>query len=1207
MKKYQPIVLARCSLVAVFACSLLAPLTATALPDSPTVLEEAEKVDAGNDSNQVNAKTKTDDSSKALGVTTRDVDGWTTAGSLKVKGGVYGEDYVYTAGPMQYRGSNYTVNGTAASNVLEILTDTPLTIADATPFDPANAANASSYGTTAIAVREGVRADLTFDGVHIRHLTPVNIITNSYDTDSGSKATDGSPVKNRTSLHLTLADGSHNALWSTTDYTAPIHCGEGSDFTLDDSVRNVDQAGNQVIPVGGVINEDVTLIGGKHLEKGQVHFVLDSDNPGSLLIYGVQDAASIGGNNCESGGRMTFNGGVLNATYAGSSGCAAGIGAGSGGNGTDTLILFNSGNYTVAGGYHGAGVGAACYDGYSGGTSLQPDIITSRSYNKPTVAGDITINGGYIRATGGGHGNGFGAACWSGAAGYNTGHTITVTGGTLYPTGSVGDLGGYNGYVVITGGSVYSGAGKFVGVGNTAWGNDAYKEAGYNPNDPNDPNKVHMMTINLKSEIDKRNKEADPVINNTSFDEFITSWSLTVGGKEYPYGAPKQFFDGQLFLWLPQSAFNQEVTVTLKYIDKNGDEQVIEPLFREPDGSMGGSVLKRFVEFDLPETMDLDKYYDGTPLPNLEISADKPIVTDDKKELTNPAKVIYKYQRYSDDMKTPLGPESASSANMPADAGFMKLTVDSTEWSNTAGFKESYWGHRATGWCEIKPIASTIELLKAKWVDEPDEGKKDGSNPHDANMTLGIEADIHRAATVDGKKGSEATKDTCKAPHGRVQLYVDGKPVGEPIDLLFADRTEQDGTVTKANATEKGDTTHFSYSFKPSEADHLVPDATGDNKHVVSLMYLPPAEGSDEPANYLESVNPQENPKDAPSREVAIDPIDPNPGVNPTPEPDNPAPVIKTDPAKPIDPDADPDKPGSKIYTGSITTTWGVGADHPGRVTIKVNTPSSGAIKITSDGGDLYEANFVCDDEGNPVKDENGNYTLVFDPTRLGEGKLTFEQAANGAYTETKWEYDVQIIPDPTDPDTDKDGLPDSYEKDRGTDPNNPDTDGDGIPDGEEEKLGTDPKNPDTDGDGLPDGEEIERGTDPKNPDTDGDGIPDGDEVKRGTDPKNPDTDGDGIPDGKEVEIGTDPTKKDTDGDGIDDGKELELGTDPLNPDTDGDGFKDGDELKRGTDPLKKDALPGTGDGATAVAGALAIAGAATLAAAGVSRKRSAR
>lgn len=936
---------------------------------------------------------------------------------------------------MQYQGSNYTVNGAPLSDVLEILTDAPLIIADTTPFDPANESNPASYGTTAVVVREGVHADLTFDGVHIRQLTPVNIITNSYDTESGSKATDGSQIRNRTSLHLTLADGSHNALWSTTNYSAPIHCGEGSDFTLDDSVRNVDQAGNPVIPVGGIINEDVTLIGGKRLEKGQIHSVLDSADPGALLIYGVQDAASIGGNNCESGGRMTFNGGIVNATYPGNSGCAAGIGAGSGGNGTDTLILFNSGNYTVAGGYHGAGVGAACYDGYSGGAALQPDVIASRSYNTPTVAGDITINGGYIRASGGGHGNGFGAACWAGAAGYNTGHTITVTGGTLYPTGSVGDLGGYSGYVVITGGSVYSGAGKFVGVGNTAWGNDAYKEEGYNPNIADDPNKVSMMTINLKSEIEKRNNEAEPAITDSAFDELITSWTLTVGGKEYEYGAPKQFFDGQMFLWLPSSAFSQEVVVTLKYIDKNGQVQTIEPLFRQPSGSLSGTTLKRYIFFELPEDFrDLTKYYDGTPLVGLSIDdGDNKIPTDDGKVLTKPDKVKYKYQLYSTDQQTPLGVESESSEAMPSNVGYMKLTVDSTEWCEDPGFSTNYWGHRAIGWCEIKPTNSAVNLIKATWnAGDPDD-EKDASNQDDATKNLTIDATISHGK--NHPNGTPINGDKCQAPRGYVQLYVDGNAVGSPVRLVFAGDADENGQPIpdgdpRINATAtpvgEGSRTDFKYTFVPAEKDFLLPDATKDNRHIVSLQYLPPIKEGDnpdpEPANYLASVNPAEYPEAAPKAEVAVDPIDPKPTVSSEPDPENedgstPIPSAILDPnPTPTNPDSDPNKPCDKTYRGTIETTWDKPSEtnpHPGRVTLKVKTPSTGSISIVSEDGDLYNAAFICDKDGNPIRNDDGTYTIVLDPEKVGTGTLVFVQKPNGAYTGTTWVFDVNVNPNP--------------------------------------------------------------------------------------------------------------------------------------------------------------------------------------------------
>ncbi|MFW6384845.1 MAG: DUF7343 domain-containing protein, partial [Halodesulfurarchaeum sp.] len=65
----------------------------------------------------------------------------------------------------------------------------------------------------------------------------------------------------------------------------------------------------------------------------------------------------------------------------------------------------------------------------------------------------------------------------------------------------------------------------------------------------------------------------------------------------------------------------------------------------------------------------------------------------------------------------------------------------------------------------------------------------------------------------------------------------------------------------------------------------------------------------------------------------------------------------------------------------------------------------------------------------------------------------------------------------------------------------------------------TDPTDPDTDDDGLADGQEVQTyETNPTNPDTDGDGLNDGAEVHRhGTNPTNPDTDGDGKNDYAEV------------------------------------------------------------------------------------------
>ncbi|MEE2775762.1 MAG: tetratricopeptide repeat protein, partial [Acidobacteriota bacterium] len=77
-------------------------------------------------------------------------------------------------------------------------------------------------------------------------------------------------------------------------------------------------------------------------------------------------------------------------------------------------------------------------------------------------------------------------------------------------------------------------------------------------------------------------------------------------------------------------------------------------------------------------------------------------------------------------------------------------------------------------------------------------------------------------------------------------------------------------------------------------------------------------------------------------------------------------------------------------------------------------------------------------------------------------------------------------------PDSDRDGLPDSVEKegDNPTDPERPDSDGDGLLDGEEDRDRdgrvdpgeTDPNRADSDGDGIPDSQEVRPGDDAGEP-----------------------------------------------------------------------------------------------------------------------------
>jgi len=124
------------------------------------------------------------------------------------------------------------------------------------------------------------------------------------------------------------------------------------------------------------------------------------------------------------------------------------------------------------------------------------------------------------------------------------------------------------------------------------------------------------------------------------------------------------------------------------------------------------------------------------------------------------------------------------------------------------------------------------------------------------------------------------------------------------------------------------------------------------------------------------------------------------------------------------------------------------------------------------------------------------------------------------------------------------------------------DDDADDLDNSEEFALGTDPTNADTDGDGLDDGVEdntgvwmgeMQTGTDPLDADSDDDSLPDGVEDNSGV------YNGDGDP-------GTNPNEVDSDGDGENDNIELFQGTDPTEISDSSasnglpivDGFKDG-------------------------------------------------
>ena len=1000
-----------------------------------------------------------------------DAEGWTTLDGcdFQIKGGTPGDensgDYYFADGILHIRSSAPITVRTA-----------PTVDGDGNPILNDEGRPVPSQTSNTIQIDPGVKGELTLAGVDIntgpdyRVETPslINLITNKYDTADGTAATDGSQILHPTSLYLKIKDGTCNTLYTSFVNAAGIRCGEGSILVIDDELDNRTATNKEAVVQGGKIVGDTTLVNGTFISDSSPSSMLDSPNPGELLVKSGYSAAGIGSTAEENGGTITINGGLLtvrvqdcDATSDGSPSFGAGIGAGSFGDGTATTIKINGGIIDSQGGVHGAGVGGSVAN--NGARYSRPwstfyqyvtvpnDAIKSKNSDKTStyfnnstanVAGDIVINGGFVRSKNGFHGAAFGNGCCS----TNDGHTITVTGGTLLPSSSrmiaegvsFPDIGGLGGYVVITGGSIYCSdpVTKFQGIGGTAWSNHAYEAEGYNANDPNDPNKVEMITIDLAKELPEGQRTV-PVMN----------WELSVDGVRQNYGAPSYLDEGKLYLWLPKSVRGTTVKVDMSYYDPTtGEERAIAPLFIE-DAVNSGIELKRYVEFDLPEsyTSTLTKYYDGRPLEALDLTSLEPPLTgwvtneagervSDDRELTDPSTVTYRYQhlrRAANGELVPFGAEASSGAEMPSNAGLLQFTMDSKQYANTDGFKESYWGHRATGQCEILPISSVVVNLSATWTNEPDDDRRPGGVEHAATEALTFSADITRGATVDGTEDGAPTAGTCQAPEGRVQLYVDGDPVGTPIDIRFEDETDDKtrAVTAKKNAErvdngEGGSYTHFTYTASPTDSDWILPASTETNRHKVSLRFLPPtdeqiAEGT--PANYLASEEPQREDMDDPDSpwvDVTVEPVDPNPTVESRPDPDKtddrfPDPAVQTDGGT----KGGPDENGHPvtIHNGTIRTTYGEPTEanpHPGRVILAIDTPSSAPIKVTDNTGNVITAEFATDGDGNPVRDESGGFVLVIDPIAVGGGALKIVQEANGAFNGTEWNYAVKVNPD---------------------------------------------------------------------------------------------------------------------------------------------------------------------------------------------------
>ena len=185
-----------------------------------------------------------------------------------------------------------------------------------------------------------------------------------------------------------------------------------------------------------------------------------------------------------------------------------------------------------------------------------------------------------------------------------------------------------------------------------------------------------------------------------------------------------------------------------------------------------------------------------------------------------------------------------------------------------------------------------------------------------------------------------------------------------------------------------------------------------------------------------------------------------------------------------------------------------------------------------------------------------------------------------------------EYLTDPTSNDTDGDGMPDGWEVKYGLNPldsedalldidnDSFDSDWNGnITDSErysnlyEYWNGTNPTNGDTDGDGMPDGWEVHWGFQPLNS-SDSSDDPDNDSLINLYEFDNSRVEGfdDNVYNADNI-TGSNPLLKDTDADLIQDGEECVSGedgyvTDPSNPDSDGDGMPDGWELLHDLNPF---------------------------------------
>ena len=834
-----------------------------------------------------------------------------------------------------------------------------------------------NYG---LQVAAGVHANITLNGVAIAAPIPFDIVTNLNGTADGTPATRGYEIlpEKRTSVHLTLADGSVNTLTVTPANTErpALRCGEGSVLVIDDSVWNQTAAGEAITPEQGRVPYDCTLKNGTELKQGDPLWKMDSEAPGKLVTNSGYSSASIGGGMAEDGGGITIEGGILeaHATSPNNSGvlCGAGIGGGIGG-GTGCVlegggVTINGGRITAYGSYHGAGIGG----GYRNGCSIYrstpldgavkarwgkcPACGTSTTPHAP-IPGDITVNGGYTEAYGYTHGNAIGSGCYNannlGHGDATTAHEIRITGGTLKPiakrTSSSYDVGVRGGKVVVTGGSFP--------VGKQSGGVDGLSFEGTSVESASGE-KLTMVEIDLSGYEDIANGK-------------VIDFEVSIGGKplEPAYGLANIIdADKKLYFWLPESAKGQEVSIGKVRVKKeDGSEYNAEYPFVVPNAGQG-STAKQYVLFEVDENQfseelrrQLNKRYDGIAISWEALKQEIAVQGIDAQQpegekLTDASAMTPEARRYLDKDGQPTG-EMSNTAPFK-NAGSYELTINSSQFATPGSeFERTFWGHRALLKAQIEPAASRVTdfIYQTTGVDQTE--------------TLTLTANVKPQA-------GEAL--TCDAPDGYVQFYINGVAVGAPVELAkLLSQTDADGYAYRT-ASVTLNFTQGGYPAIPSRPDgKFVIEA----KHYGSTNYTDSEgtaielDGADLPGGGLPTTDPPE---------VVIRPEQPGGGESGKPlEPDKVEPnpdgsgkverYIHDKLVRPTEPGAAFDKDDAK----ALINDRYVFKDNQGNLL----TPGEVVI-YDKDGNDITDQGIDLSKPGDyvihvKVEDANGNSTTV--------------------------------------------------------------------------------------------------------------------------------------------------------------------------------------------------------------------------------------